>query len=106
PVNYRKAALGNLITGNVPMTGQIPIDTSAPNVALTPDGGLYIDSTPIQNVWRRWADGDFHPVEESMARILRSDVQNFDAEAVREQWKDFAQENFTQCSDLKALILN
>ena len=96
PAEYRMLAISNLCcTTDVPMCGQVPVDARAPNVAVTKDGrGTVYDATPVQNMWRRWANGDFTTEEEGDAVVWRETLQTLDLVTLSKQWQKFASEHF------------
>lgn len=96
PAEYRMLAISNLCcTTDVPMCGQVPVDARAPNVAVTKDGmGTVYDATPVQNMWRRWANGDFTTEEEGHAVAWRETLQTLDLVTLSKQWQKFASEHF------------
>lgn len=105
PADFRKLALANLLGAYVPMFGQVPVDTTAPNVQ-TADGGnlLLIDSVPEQRMWGRWAAGNFSTEDEEIAAAWRTSVARVDLRALGDDWKNFAREHFQDVRDLPQLI--
>ena len=105
PADFRKLALTNLLGGGVPMFGQVPVDTTAPNVQ-TAEGGnlLLIDSVPEQRMWDRWAGGNFSVEDEETAAAWRTSVAKVDLRAVGDGWKEFARQHFRDARDLPQLI--
>lgn len=105
PLNFRKAATINLLTGDIPMTGQIPVDVDAPNVHISRDGrGLLYDSAPEQKIWDRWAAGDFNTTDEQSASMWRDGIQKIRLDRVRDDWKAFAREHFDSANDIPSLV--
>jgi hypothetical protein len=106
PANFRKLVIANLCCiFDVPMIGQVPVDPEAPEVFVTDDGkGLIYDSTLEQEMWKKWADGDFSTDDERSAVAWRTGVQNINLHAVGKQWKEFAQEHFGTARNLSELI--
>ncbi len=106
PANFRKLVIANLCCFfDVPMIGQVPVDPDAPEVFVTEDGkGLIYDSTLEQEMWKKWANGDFTTDDEQSAAAWRAGVQNINLHAVGKQWKQFAQEHFSTAKNLPELI--
>lgn len=105
PVNFRKAAIGNLLTRSIPMVGQVPVDADAPNVHISRDGkGLLYDSAPEQQIWDRWAAGDFNTFDEVIATAWRQGVQRMQLDKIRDHWKDFARKHFASTKDIPSLV--
>jgi hypothetical protein len=105
PANFRDLVLSNVCTGFVPMKWQVPVDSRAPNVHVTPDGrGMIIDSTLEQDIWERWANGDFTTDIEQIAAVWRAGVQAINLHAVGNEWKEYAQERFAKARSLSELI--
>jgi len=102
PIGFRKAALGNLYGFEVPMTGQVPIDITQPNVSITPDGdGMLIDSTVAQKLWDRWAVGNFDIEEHEFAARWRVNIAAINLPQIEQGWKDFAQEYLMTAKSLE-----
>ena len=106
PANFRKLAIASLCCFfDVPLNGQVPLDTGAPNVFVTDRGrGLLVDSTMEQDMWGRWAHGDFTSDDELSASIWRAGVQRIDLHAVGKKWKEYAYECFGSAKNLQELI--
>lgn len=106
PANFRKLVIANLCcVFDVPMIGQVPVDSSAPNVFVTEDGkGTIYDSTLEQEMWQRWEHGDFTTDDAASAAAWRAGVQSINLHAVGKQWKEFARERFGSASNLPQLI--
>ncbi len=104
PMHFRKAALGNLMMQDVPMRGATLIDIEDPSVTVSSMGGIHIDNRPVQRIWARWAQGDFRPIEEASAKVLRKGVEGYDPSAVRRQWKPFVDEHFAECQTVEQLV--
>jgi hypothetical protein len=105
PANFRKLVIANsCCIFDVPMIGQVPVDPDAPEVFVTEDGkGLIYDSTLEQEMWRKWANGDFTTDDEQSAAAWRAGVQNINLHVVGKQWKQFAQEHFSTAKNLPDL---
>lgn len=102
PIGFRKAALASLYGFAIPMTGQVPIDTSQPNVSMTSDGkGMVIDRTVVQEMWDRWAAGNFDIDEHEFAAKWRANIAavNF-ADILEGGWKEFAKEYLGEAKSL------
>src|SRR4051812_5422867 len=103
-VDFRKAAIGNLLTHDVPMIGQVPVDASAPNVHVSKDGrGVLYDSGREQEIWRRWEAGNFDLSEEMFATAFREGVKRVRLDVVRDTWKPFVMDRFADAKDLRTL---
>ncbi len=96
PADYRMLAISNLsCTFDVPMFGQVPVDARAPHVSVTKDGGgMVYDATPHQNMWMRWANGDFTNDEKEDAVMWRDILQRLDLVRLSKQWQQFASDHF------------
>jgi hypothetical protein len=106
PANFRKLAIANLCGFfDVPMIGQVPIDTSAPNAFVTDGGrGLLYDSTMEQEMWERWANGDFTTDDAQSASLWRAGVRDINLRAVGKKWKEYSKRHFGSARDLPELI--
>ena len=105
PADFRKLTIANLCGAEVPMFGQVPVDTEAPGVRQAEGGRLLlIDSSPEQRMWDRWAAGEFSTEDEDAAAAWRSGLEKVDLRAVGGGWKDFGRENFGAVSNLPELI--
>jgi hypothetical protein len=105
PADFRKLTIANLCGGDVPMFGQVPVDTTAPNVRVSGDGKMMLyDSVPEQHMWKRWAAGDFSTEEQEVAAAWRRGLEKVDLRAVGDGWKDFARERFRTASNMPDLI--
>jgi hypothetical protein len=90
PATLRQLVVGNLVGRPVPMAGQVPIDSSEPHVHVNRDGtGVLYDETPQQEMWARWARGNFTGADEKDAIAWRASLE-VDLEALRDDWKGFA----------------
>jgi hypothetical protein len=91
PAPVNKLVVGDLCGNRVSMIGQVPIDVEAPHVRVNRDGtGVLIDETPQQEMWWRWASGDFSTDDEATAIAWRSGLAAVDLEELRDQWRPFA----------------
>jgi hypothetical protein len=105
PADFRKLTIANLCGGEVPMFGQVPLDTTAPNVRVSEDGKLMLyDAVPEQRMWYRWAAGDFSTEDQEVAAAWRDGLQKVDLRAVGDAWKKFVQEQFKTASNMSELI--
>jgi hypothetical protein len=83
PADFRKLTIANLCGAEVPMFGQVPVDTEAPGVRQAEGGRLLlIDSSPEQRMWDRWAAGEFSTEDEDAAAAWRSGLEKVDLRAV------------------------
>jgi hypothetical protein len=93
PVTWRKLVLENLYGKSVPMNGQIPIDTGARNVTASADGSkLIYDATLEQELWRRWARGDFSVSDQEKAQLWRDEIDALDIAKFNKGWAKFEKE--------------
>src|SRR5712691_11652366 len=105
PANYRKLAIANIYAHEISMIGQVPVDSSAPNVHVTPDRrGVLYDSTPEQVLWARWANGDFESEDELTATTWRNGIEQIDLEGLASVWKQFSSQHFSGVSNQNELI--
>jgi len=105
PADFRKLTIANLCGAEVPMFGQVPVDTEAPGVRQAEGGKLLlIDSSPEQRMWDRWAAGEFSTDDQEVAAAWRSGLEKVDLRAVGDAWKDFGREHFGTASNLSELI--
>lgn len=102
PMHFRKAAFCNLANQDVPMHGATFLDLDAPNVAT--GIGVHIDARPLQRVWQRWASGDFSPLDEKLARQIRSAMEGYDPLVIRDGWRQFSDKHFSECKTLADLV--
>ena len=105
PANFRKLAMANLGGQHVPMFGQVPVDTSRPNVTITDEGRAMIyDMVPEQRLWQRWADGNFTTRDEDSATAWRSGLQRVNLRALGTAWKDYVRRHFGNPRDIPTLV--
>lgn len=105
PANYRKLALANLYAHEIPMIGQVPVDSSAPNVHVTEDGrGVLYDSKPEQILWARWANGDFGTEDQLTAETWRNGIEEIDLNGLAAIWKNFSSQHFNSARNQGELI--
>lgn len=104
PANFRKLAIANIFGAAVPMIGQVPVDSDAPNVHNVDNGVIY-DSVPEQNMWRRWTEGNFTADDADVAAAWRDSLQKMDLRAVGDNWKGFVQDRFAGTQNLAELIV-
>ena len=105
PANFRKLAMANLGGQHVPMFGQVPVDTSRPNVTITDEGRAMIyDVVPEQRLWQRWADGNFTTRDEDSATAWRSGLQRVNLRALGTAWKDYVRRHFGNPRDIPTLV--
>jgi hypothetical protein len=96
PANYRKLALANIRAYEIPMVGQVPVDSEAPNVHVTADRqGVLYDSTPEQELWARWAAGEFGADDELTATTWRNGIEQIDLDGLAKLWKPFTSKHFS-----------
>ncbi len=96
PADFQKLAILNLCCiFDVPMFGQVPVDANAPNVSVSKNGASVVyDATLEQNMWRRWANGDFTTDDEESALAWREGLQGLSLDSLSKQWKRFASDHF------------
>lgn len=82
PTGVKKLVITNLLGGDVPMVGQVPIDSSAPGVRVN-RMGMMIDGTVQQAMWARWSRGEFDTDDELAAEAWRAVVEATDLEGLR-----------------------
>ena len=104
PMHFRKAALLNLKGFEVAMRGATLIDRDDAGVTVSSAGGIHIDNRPVQHIWARWAEGDFSPLEEAWARVLRKAMEGYDPSAVRRHWKPFVDKHMAECDSVDQLV--
>ena len=89
-MHFRPLGIANLNQHDVPMFGQVIVDSSAPNVLTTADKkGLVYDSLPDVEMWERWAHGDFSEPEKLRAAKWRSQIKLIDIPGISSHWEDF-----------------
>jgi hypothetical protein len=102
PIGFRKAALASLYGFQIPMTGQVPIDTAQPNVSMTADGnGMIIDRTPVQEMWDRWSVGNFDIEEHEFSAKWRANIAAVNLPTIEAGWKEFAEVYLEEARSLK-----
>jgi hypothetical protein len=89
---------------DVPMRGATLIDIEDPTVTVGSRGGIHIDNRPVQHIWARWAQGNFSPIEEAWAKVLRKGVEGYDPSTVRQQWKPFVDRHLAECQTVEQLV--
>lgn len=105
PADFRKVTIANLLGGEVPMFGQVPVDTTAPNVRTLKDGGAMLyDCVPDQRMWERWAIGDFSTEEQELATAWRRGLAKVDLRAIGDSWREFARDRFKSASNVSELV--
>lgn len=91
PVTYKKLVLSNLYGTTIPLNGQVPVDTSARNVAASADGRrLLYDATLEQDLWARWARGEFSLSDQEKAQLWRDELSTFDIKRFNDGWAQFS----------------
>ena len=90
PITYRKLVLESLYGNHVPMDGRIPVDMSARNVISSPDQRKFIyDATLEQELWRRWARGEFSVSDQEKAHLWRDEIDTIDIARFNAGWVAF-----------------
>jgi hypothetical protein len=54
---------------------------------------IVYDLTPEQNMWRRWANGDF-PTDDEESAVAWRELQGLNLDALSNQWRRFASDHF------------
>jgi hypothetical protein len=105
PVNFRKAALGNMYGAPVPMAGRVPLDTSSKNVHASPDDKyLVYDATVEQELWNRWSRGDFSTDDAMIADAWRDGLNRVDMKAIGLGWRAFIDEHIGRGSSVDEIV--
>ncbi len=105
PVNFRKAALGNLRGVEVPMNGTVPVDSEASNVHASPDGRrLLYDATVEQELWDRWSTGDFSTDDAEVAALWRDGLSRVNMKAVGQRWREFVDDHIGRSASMKEIV--
>jgi hypothetical protein len=101
PPPPRSLVVGNLQGQNVPMRGlTVPVLAGSRGVRSNKSGTqLMVSQIPQQEMWTRWATGDFTTDDKATAAAWRDGIEATDLEAERSRWKPFA----TQLGDPKSL---
>lgn len=106
PVEYRKAALCELNSGKaIPLNGAMLIDVSTPHVRIGTGGGIHYDGRKLQWDWRRWAEGTFTNEERYLAASYRQLIEEYDPEALCNQWRPIAQKHFGDCKSVDQIVI-
>jgi hypothetical protein len=105
PVNFRKAALGDLRGATVPMAGTVPVDPDARNVHASPDGRQVLyDSTIEQQLWHRWSTGNFSTDDAEIATLWRDGLSKVNMKAVGNKWRDFLDNNIGRTASIEEIV--
>jgi len=93
-----------LIGARIPLTGQIADQQG--QVVDMPDGskGLFIDSTPTQELLERWAKGDFETSEKDFATIWRDGLSQIKLEELFRTVKIARRAHIKSAADVAALV--
>lgn len=90
PITYRKLVLESLFGSHVPMNGQIPLDTNQRNVIASVDGRkLIYDGGLEQQLWRRWARGEFSDSDQEKAQRWIDERDAIDIARFNAGWVPF-----------------
>jgi hypothetical protein len=104
PVHWQHLAAGNLLGQQVPMFGSVPVG-GRPNVFRTKDGrGLVYDMKPEQEIWQRWAAGNFNVGDLEIAHEWRDDLKQLDLQDVHLRWQAFSRERFPHARSVYDLV--
>jgi hypothetical protein len=103
PAPLRSLVVNNLLGAEVPMHGHtVPVLEGSPGV-YSEGSMLLVDQTVQQNMWARWARGDFNTDDEDAATAWRAAIEATDLTAEAERWKSFAQQ-IGQPKSLEAVV--
>lgn len=105
PPPLRSLVVGSLRGQNPPMNGvTLPVMVGTPGVRSNATGTqLMVSQIPQQQMWVRWAAGDFNTEDESAAAAWRAGIDATDLEVDRERWKPLAAQ-LGNPSTLKAVV--
>ena len=90
PAEFSKIAAANLHGTEVSMIGQVPVDTTAPDVCSS-DGMLLIDAVPQQRTWSRITTGELTDEERAEAAVWLDNIGRVDLPAIKAEWEPFVQ---------------
>ena len=91
--SHADMVLSNLLGYEIPMTGQIPLDTGR-LVSLNGKLGVISEGSPVSVAFSRWQDYDFDFVERQFARQWRNQLSKVNFKVMPEilsSWKSFNQ---------------
>jgi hypothetical protein len=103
PAEFSKIAAANLLGTEVSMIGQVPVDTTAPDVHSS-DGMLLVDAAPQQRIWNRIATGELTDEERAEAATWLDNIGRVDLTAIRAEWEPFVQKYLGPARTLSDLI--
>ena len=88
----------------IPLRGQIA-DQQAQLIDM-PDGskGVFIDSTPTQELLERWAKGDFEAAEKDFAKVWRDELSKIKLEELFRTVKAARREHIKSATDVIRLV--
>jgi hypothetical protein len=94
PAPLRSLVVGNLHGQDVPMHGYtVPVLAGSRGVESNESGSqLIVSQIPQQELWARWAIGDFRTDDDVTAAAWRAAIEATDLEAERDRWAPFAAE--------------
>lgn len=92
PPRLRSLVFGSLLGQQPPTDGlTLPVSEETQGVVGNASGSqLLVSQIPQQQMWRRWADGDFGTEDEEAATAWRAGIEATDLNAEAERWKSFA----------------
>jgi hypothetical protein len=92
-MHFRALGLGEIaqeLRDPVSMTGQVILDSTAPNVMRSKDGlGTIYDSRLDREMWSAWADGRFSELDEALATRWRTQSSQIDIVGIASMWQEF-----------------
>ena len=103
PAVFSKIAAANLLGTEVSMIGQVPVDTTAPDVCSS-DGMLLVDAVPQQRTWSRIATGELTDEERAEAAVWLDNIGRVDLPAIKAEWEPFVQKYLRPVRALHDLI--
>jgi len=105
PPPLRSLAVASLHGQNPPMNGvTLPIMVGTPGVRSNATGTqLMVSQRPQQQMWARWATGEFSTDDEATAVAWRAGIEATDLDIERDEWKPLA-EQLGNPTSLKAVV--
>jgi len=84
----------------------VPVDASASkNVHASADHRILVyEATQEQELWKRWARGDYSTDDESVAQAWRDGLDRVSMKAVGARWRVFIDEHIGRTSDVEEIV--
>jgi len=92
PRRLRSLVFGSFLGHQPPMNGYtLPVSSETKGVISNASGSqLLVSQIPQQQMWERWAGGNFDTEDETAATLWRAGIEGTDLNAEADRWKPFA----------------